>query len=143
MNKDNIKKLIKALKEGIYLGDSPVYFLMSRWLCVGQNLEEDFGGDVESWGDDGVFAASNCDTVACIAGHAYIVSGIRTLDNDVQDAVQDVAQDWLGLTDNQADRLFLPNRRDLRTREDAIKVLERLLETGEVEWEAIRYEDAY
>jgi len=49
---------------------------------------------------------SPCGTKHCIAGHGQIASG-RPLDDD---ACADDAQAWYGLTDDDAEWLFLPHR---------------------------------
>ena len=112
MNIDNIRKTIESLRA------STTY-------------------DQTEYNDD-------CGTPACIAGHAVIDAGLILKTNlgycyDVEGVVYDIeeaAATWLGLKDECVVDLFYmyPLGGKTVTKEDAIKVLENLIETGEVDW---------
>lgn len=81
----------------------------------------------------------DCGTCACIAGWVYIsdhpnVLNVRKADFEAFD----YARDALGLTQEQAVTLFLPpNMSVMRaTPEEAARVLDNLVATGEVDWRA-------
>jgi len=83
-----------------------------------------------------------CGTVGCIAGWATALadpSGEWRIDGDAAA----VAEEWLELDSENADALFTP--RTIRaddwtniTRAHAVRVLDHLLETGEVDWKSTR-----
>ncbi len=127
MNVENIRKTIDAIR-----AEKIARFDMSNW-CVEKN---------------------HCGTAACIAGFAALIDtdhvksprgdrwsffaiGDSQIDANIR-YVDEVAQDFLGLTTDQAHDLFMPDilRVPLRevSAENAIKVLENLIETGDVDW---------
>jgi hypothetical protein len=95
----------------------------------------------------------SCNTVACIAGWQCVVElgipGTRALDKysdhrggPVANGIFNYAMDSLGLTDEQAKGLFLPNQEKYLYGEmqadDAVKVLRHLAETGSIDpWDII------
>lgn len=83
----------------------------------------------------------DCGTRACIAGHAVLLSGKPIPDYDSQ--VMEDAQDWLGLTDAERTKLFVPwaatsaykgYRRYLISAEQAAEVVRNFASTGEIVW---------
>ena len=77
-----------------------------------------------------------CETVACIAGHAVVMEGF---DLQVLNEVEGVpleARNILGISEDQADALFIPKHKELYdiTKQEAIETLKRFLKTGEVNW---------
>lgn len=120
MNKQRIKELIDRLKS-----IKPKHFDMGT-----------YGSGIEN----------ECGTVACIAGHAFIMAfGERDLlrSNNINAR----AQEFLGLSLSDALDLFVPVLvKDSKGNfhpiidekgigpEHAVKVLEHLLETGTVDW---------
>ena len=86
----------------------------------------------------------DCGTPACIAGHAVIDAGLILKTNlgycyDVEGVVYDIeeaAATWLGFGGQRVADLFsiYPLGEKTVTKEDAIAVLENLIETGEVDW---------
>lgn len=95
--------------------------------------------------DMGAYAEEEpCGTVACIAGWACIVAGVGNIHSLVGDDIHERAQRHLGLTTQAATNLFTPfpgysadyQFAWLQTpdRKQAVRVLDHLLETGEVDW---------
>jgi len=100
-----------------------------------------------------------CGTPACIAGHAAHLHGWRYTVNEngimsesmidgsgpnTRKHVHFVAQDILGLTDEEADAMFdgQPFGDDVEaTRMDALRMLDHAISHGEVKW--IREEEGY
>jgi hypothetical protein len=122
MNIDNINKLIGVLK-----------------------ATETF--DMRSYYHDD--AAPGCGTPACIGGHAQALAGTSTPDHPFQTVVD--AQEFLDITPEQGSDLFIlggwgvPNEQkrlkvqnyglNKVTREQAVRVLELLRDTGRVRWD--------
>ena len=115
MNKENIRQLISVLEnyEELTYDDLPVSFDMGSWI----NVKHD------------------CETRACLGGHAAILSG-QSFNSWSPRSVVGVASAWLGLDDEQSTLLFCPAVDHLEwvTREEAIETLKHLVETGKVEW---------
>ena len=80
----------------------------------------------------------DCETPACIAGHAVALSGelVAALDYGT---MEETAASFMGISRRVADWIFdgspLPNSDP--TREDAVAMLEHFLETGMVDWERL------
>ena len=83
-----------------------------------------------------------CGTPVCIGGHGEAlirVSGERPDDSSI--SVKDVGG-WLGLSGKKFNALFFPRREDAGidmldiTQAQAIRCLDHLIETGEVDWRA-------
>ncbi len=125
MNIGNILKVADAIEKA-----SVCNFNMASWVQV-----------------------EDCGTSACIAGHCYIMQGGElSINTDSRDArilryaeyssVVPLARDFLGLTDDEAGKLFLPtdnaniNTGDLDdiTSEHAVRALRILAITGRVDW---------
>ncbi len=131
MNKDNLKKLIKVMKEKKYGFVMGILYIdtddkMNKYLNKPKLITEE--------------EANICGTAGCIAGHCYLISKQK-----VEYDLTEIGGDFLGLSDTQTVRLFVPNNhyasykvgkksKKFITRARAIKVLENLLETGEVDW---------
>ncbi len=111
MNRENIRKTIDHIR------NSGVQFDMNVW----------WRGLVEN----------ECDTVCCIGGHAAIACYDQLPPN--APICGNSGMIALGLSREQAEELFTPDS-DLpcdpynASAEDAIRVLEYLLDTGEVDW---------
>lgn len=112
MNVENIKQVIEVIKA------EDTYFSM-----------EAYGVPVDGNAD--------CCTASCICGWANVLA------NPTQDALnyfeisdKKTAAEWLGIDDDRAWDLFLANGLPLEwiSRNDAIITLEKLIETGEVDW---------
>jgi hypothetical protein len=99
--------------------------------------------------------AHECGTVACIAGHAYLMKlkeeGVHSKMLKVQAAadecfIPEKAQKYLGLTDEQGFDLFLGfiHKYHLAgiTPKKAATVIRRFVETGKVEWMYRRLDSA-
>jgi hypothetical protein len=86
----------------------------------------------------------DCGTAGCIAGWAFALQNQKskdTIDALTEDyAVDDFAGAWLGLDADTADQLFVPQRISLHaiTRAHAVRALDHLLATGEVDWKSTR-----
>lgn len=87
-------------------------------------------------------AEGGCNTCACIAGHTLVALRPNDL---LAERIAGPAQRLLWLTTDQADKLFEPNNHDSAFRDagltlervtlsHAVRVLDHLLETGEVDW---------
>jgi hypothetical protein len=74
-----------------------------------------------------------CGTSACIAGWATAAFGEEGEDQDNLDTPR-VARERLGLSMEQADKLFYPKWLSDRTNTEAAQVLRTLAETGQVLW---------
>ncbi len=129
MNKSNLKKLIKVMKEKKY------GFVMREMLVRGCDIKRAmlYGRMTEE-------EANICGAAGCIAGHCYLIC-----DKDGEYSLTRMGEDFLGLSYRQTVRLFMPDNqyasckvskksKRFVTRQRAIKVLENLLETGEVDW---------
>jgi hypothetical protein len=84
----------------------------------------------------------NCRTVACIAGHAYLMATKATTTSAINassEEIETVAAEFLGLDADQAALLFfdLPDHLTLSdvTVAQAIATLERLRDTGKITWQ--------
>lgn len=124
-NAENINKVIASIR-GEIEATKDVGFNMSDWV-----------GPAEIEADDRT--GRNCGTIACIAGHAYLVSGGEDRDATSDDVVP-AAQEFLDLKSGSADELFYAygsgeSMYDI-TSEQAIRTLEHLRDTGEVNWKA-------
>lgn len=129
MNKENIKKLIETLKGVKYTSD----YVYAK---SGFNME---------------VYSHECGTPSCMAGYAaseaigYKNYKIITEDQGNGDFSHPLAQNWLGLTEDQALILFLPNESDDWNMFDikpkhAIKALEIILKEGKVKsniWDTV------
>ena len=87
-----------------------------------------------------------CGTPGCIAGHAVIDAGFFLCPED-EDCfneegssyeIEYTASKWFGLEEDEAYKLFsmhpMIKYGKMATKEDAIAVLENLIETGKVDW---------
>jgi hypothetical protein len=123
-------------------------FDMSNWLA----LKDMPSG---SWSSSLIGARTNalaqdqqpCGTACCIAGEAWFAMPKEDrmwLSPDTP-RVSQSAEAWLGLTEDEAQHLFIPDSEasgwplHALSREAAIAVLRHLRETGEVDWG--RFED--
>lgn len=83
-------------------------------------------------------AIRSCGTVACIAGHALVLSAPADVVPEEGEEIHDRAAAWLGLDAEQAHALFLPAGTRVNymavTAAIAANVVERLANTGEVLW---------
>jgi hypothetical protein len=135
MNKERLLKLADILGQDEHV----------QSLGIGFDITKYFGtGDCEH----------ECGTVACIAGHAYIMQlqedGIcneeirRAMYRD-EGHIPEKAQEYLGLTDEQSFDLFLGyiSKEHLGgiTSRKAATVIRRFVETGKVEWRYGRLDD--
>lgn len=90
----------------------------------------------ERWSDEAPHAqlVHPCGTAACIAGWTLALFAPNKRGGDADDA-----QTLLGLDEYQADELFLPQgyRNSRRyTQARAVRTLDHLIATGEVDWDA-------
>ncbi|MCX5578979.1 hypothetical protein [Kaistia terrae] len=83
----------------------------------------------------------NCRTVACIAGHCFLLATGATLQEAAEadaDDIETTAAEFLGIAGEQASDLFfdLPEQMQLPdvTVDQAIATLRRLRNTGTVQW---------
>lgn len=107
-----------------------INYLRTNFCEVGFNMES-----FAPVGDLVDYSGHNCGTSCCLAGHVLIQAGISTSSF----LIDSVAAEYLGLSEIQSTRLFTPvSLKNLdpysATPEQAIKVLEHLLATGEVDW---------
>jgi len=116
MNKENIQKLIDVLKseEGL----KGVTFDMATF-----------------YGEDEI-----CGTVACIAGHAALLTDPNAFTPRRAGTAYNIARSWLDISVEQANKLFyalnFPGSIFDITEDQAVAALEHLRDTGEVDWVA-------
>lgn len=112
---------------------------ITRQHDIGFNMGTFVGGMTPTLGDR---AGRNCQTVACIAGHAFLLAMQFNVeaakDADAGD-IESVAVEYLGIDEDQAPALFYDLPDHITNLDDvpaaaAIDTLERLAETGRVEW---------
>jgi len=118
-----------------------------RILRLADMIEKSETYDQRKWTCPGN-AKEPCDTPACIAGHACVLTGAKSLSCDSWEfdghiyETPVLAQAWMGLSDDEADELFTPSPRLVNgpdapctpTPELAAKVLRNFVETGDVNW---------
>ena len=75
-----------------------------------------------------------CGTPACLAGHACMLAGEKAQWSVDRTVI--IAEDWLGLSVTEAADAFYagPMGDDAPTKEDALAMLDRAIETGKVRW---------
>lgn len=148
MNKEHIKATLEALKatKTFEMGS------YSENLFVPKGEENPaFSTPTNDYvvRDDG---SHYCKTAACIAGHAAFLADPEVFQNTRAEGLHWIAEKWLDLTQSDARDLFLvegdtvPDGATLSTitQAEAITALEKLLETGEVDWShADTYPDDY
>lgn len=153
INKTNIRRVIDQIKA------EPKRFNMSVYVgTLNPDPEDDIYPHVEDEGHDTSVLAKSCGTVACIAGWAaYLAQPNKPPTSTAH--MTEIAAEFLGLSapnavdlgedHNETDRLFfgwLPDRYDRPNGlsldaiapEQAIKVLEHLIDTGEVDWSIVQ-----
>lgn len=121
MNIENIR-----LVRNVIANLPPERFNMNYWAAYVEN-EDDVENIVE--------VLHNCGTVACIGGWTNAIFGDET------ESTYDAAK-HLGLSDRTAHSLFYPwgisKSFDEITIDEAIQVLDHLIETGEVDWSIVQ-----
>jgi len=127
MNRENFNKVINAIA--------------TESLGIGFNMDLLFSHiepEDEDWFTVTDWQGKECDTAACIAGHAYVLA----LGEDVAKGVGivDIAAEWLGIDEVTAHWLFYPdadsitNYKDITPRQ-AVTVLRRLRDGHDVTWD--------
>lgn len=119
LNVENIKKVrdvIAALPRA--------RFDMSRWAWRTDGTSVTTGDAVEVLEHD-------CGTAGCIGGWTEAIFGSPGVRGWCDEEVAAL----LGLGGAEGDRLFYPHDVSDRTQTEAVAVLDRLIETGEVNWE--------
>lgn len=126
-----IKRIIAAISREAET-ERGIGFNMASWI----NLSEDSYSEVDKTG-------ASCGTVACIGGWTMVLANdlsdekIRSGDFGINDTGGfDVAAGILGMNSMDADRLFMGGSYELGdiTPTQAIRALNILMETGEVDW---------
>jgi hypothetical protein len=130
MNVENIKRV-----RDVIAALPPERFDM-RWVFVEDGHEADWRTGHTQHAN----LVKGCNTAACVLGWTLVTLRPKA-------AVQGVSTgaELLGISDDQADELFTPDRFDepgRYTHAQAVRVLDRLIETGEVDWAAAQAEDA-
>lgn len=79
----------------------------------------------------------SCGTVACIGGWAESLAKPDEVMASVAEPGFRLAYNWLGITREQAEELFMPDHKPWGhiTQAEAVATLRRLAETGEVKWD--------
>lgn len=140
MNKENLDKLINHLQRVKDAGNEKA-FNMHTWYEEWDADENDFEitpqnpKDMIDQMEKGPF---ECKTIACIAGHAALLSVFEGNEMEGKD-IEDHAMNWLDLPCCQARELFIPallldDGMGKITIDQAIETLKRLKETGYVQW---------
>lgn len=75
----------------------------------------------------------DCGTCGCIGGWTEALLG-RSIKGDGAVMIEEDVGELLGLDDRGAWKLFYPRDIENRTQAEAVAVLDRLIETGEVDW---------
>lgn len=128
VNVPNIERVIASIK-GQIPETSDLGFNMAVYVYPTERTHlPDHSGRDNAW-------------IACVGGHAYILdvgcSYEQAKDEDPSE-IEEIAQHYLGLSDEQADALFfdLPVGMNLAyvPASHVIEVLERLIVTGQVLW---------
>lgn len=125
-NRDAINQVIASIRGEV-----------ARTKRIGFNMDNffsDTGGSLDNSG-------RGCGTVACIAGHAFVLQGGKVDDTIYRATLVKGAAEFLGVTDDAAEDLFygyVKARGQLDLSEvtplQAISVLETLRDTGIVDW---------
>lgn len=122
MNRENIQKVRD------HIAKLPAKrFQMSEWIARRGYAESPTLDEVRH----------DCGTCACIGGWTLALLSAKRADHFSEDR----AADLLGLTEDEAAELFRPegwSAPGLYTRPHAVRVLDHLLATGEVDWESTR-----
>lgn len=144
MNRENIKKVrdhiarlpVERFAMDAYFGERETSGLSGPWVC---------GVATDGSKTNLSMVEGACNTCACIAGHALVA--LAPLENTPK-GIAKRATDLLGLSRGKSGQLFEPNnnddwfRQNMRlekvTRAHAVRVLDHLLETGEVDWKSTR-----
>lgn len=127
MNRENIQKVRDAIAVL-----PPERFSMEKWAC--RPAETGLRWYVQNATD----LLHDCGTCGCIGGWTNaILSGPEGVRGDSNDAA--TAGGLLGLSPSVARSLFYPYQEwsDI-SRDDAVRVLDHLLATGEVDWKSTR-----
>jgi hypothetical protein len=135
LNRHNLQLLINHLEK-----IRPANFDMDCWV-LGPALNSVERKDIQHVQTmvNQMETTGGCGTTACIAGHAAIIGfAWGEIGGFNYGTVADNAKEWLGLDDDQADKLFLPESRSGGTRQATIpkvlSVLKNLHDTGRVDW---------
>ena len=129
VNKRNIDKLIAVMDDDV---DD------SEWIGMTEQRNDEFSFDMTMF-------MSDCMTAGCIAGTIvyFFYDGPEDLEYLVAhyEEVDAYATKFLGLNERQSGELFSLNNTNLRLEDvkvdDAIKALEILRDTGEVNWDFV------
>ena len=111
MNIDNINLLIKTLEDEQFPDGKALTFDMASWI-----------------------KRSDCGTVACIAGTAAILGGMKDWRKG---SIRNFAENWLDINSVDSYKLFLWTGKlnyDEVTRDVAVACLKRFRDTGTVVW---------
>lgn len=129
MNRENIQTTIDALRRAHDDAfDMGTWFSSDNPMAANRNRKH-------------YLERNTCGTAACIAGWGYAIMGAKTRAKIKAklgwDEEQDYAAEWFGINLDQSHSLFIPDDvgNGRYTRAAAIRTLEILLETGEVDWE--------
>jgi hypothetical protein len=127
MNKENILKVADAIENATLTKDHGIGFNMAYFFESSGHLED--------------HTHQECGTTACIAGWASLISEKEVAARDDPDVMEDVAMEYLGLSNMQAVDLFYARcvRKPMAdiTQAEAVRVLRHLAETGKVDWSII------
>lgn len=133
VNKANVLRVADAI-ENAELVKRGIGFNMSNYIAPA-------GAPVDGLGPD--MSGHGCGTVACIAGTACALMHPRTRAHTLVKKSSgwelcpfDEAGEYLGLSMEDAEDLFIPGNEDINsiTPAHAVAVLRHLAETGEVDW---------
>lgn len=109
----------------------PGQFDMSSWMALPIG-----GGEIHHITfTSSVPVEPECKTAACLAGWTIVemkqFGSVRELDGEIREE----ASEFLDLSYDDAEELFLPGNISARTHEEAKQVIVRFWKTGEIVWE--------
>lgn len=143
MNKENLLKVAELVEKGSHkFNGIHAAFNMANWIEV--DIDKDIPLYLAYKKRTDVEDPHVCNTTACIAGFAALLSDYETFKHadciTPADEIVSAAREYLGLTEEQAEDLFCGYTSGYVTGPQAAKVIRNFVETGKIDWEDVRNE---